>query len=361
MKITHDCDVFMQCVSSDNDVNIIMASQELINNKKDVHENSSKMSITKNAHELARLKAQTRILQWVEETKSAGITRLHDRYGTAFKRIEYKRKDASRKIKELKNAESKKDKSNGKSKVEQTANDNISPDTNKVLERRRSRQTPDSRKWMQRDNRSSHNRSSRAGFTSICSIEAVSLLCDDETGKDGESSFRLDHVLEGKIPRKFKHDKDSIRIIRGAAKFKPKTYKTFQKKVIDNCENVKETVPSDVQENDIDRTIKRIRRQSVFRRKQKRKEPPKENDGESRPFYVITSSEGVELKRSSITPVQRHAHSRSGFLPQLNEIGVSDTELPTSMRTASSLAIGTEHSEDIANRPISATNLTHVR
>lgn len=47
-------------------------------------------SFSKDVHERARLKAQARILEWVEQTKSAGITRLHDRYGEVFKRVEYK-------------------------------------------------------------------------------------------------------------------------------------------------------------------------------------------------------------------------------------------------------------------------------
>lgn len=319
-------------------------------------------SLSKAVHERARLKAQARILEWVEQTKSAGITRLHDRYGKVFKRVEYKRienKANSPGKNNTLNEELNNQQSKGKSKVEQK--DNISPDTRKIPERCKSRQTSDSRKWMQQDNRSSHNRSSRAGFTSVCSVEAVSLLCDDETAKNCESSFNLDHVLDGKVPRKFKHDRDSIRIIRGVAKFKPKTYKTIQqKKLHDSCDNNREKY-NEVQESDIDQSIKRIRRQSVFRRKQKQKHQPKKGGEDTGPFYVITSSEGLELKRSSTATVQRHTHSRSGLLPQLNEICASDTELPTSLRTASSLAIGTEHSEDIVARPISATKITqHV-
>lgn len=310
-------------------------------------------SFSKDVHERARLKAQARILEWVEQTKSAGITRLHDRYGEVFKRVEYK--SIENNANKASNEEPNKQQSKGKSKAEQK--ETIAPDTRKTPERCKSRQTPDSRKWMQQDNRSSHNRSSRAGFTSVCSVEAVSLLCDDETAKNCESSFNLDHVLDGKVPRKFKHDRDSIRIIRGTAKFKPKTYRTIQqKKLYDSCEKC-----NVVRESDIDQSLKRIRRQSVFRRKQKQKHQPKKGGEDKGPFYVITSSEGVELKRSSTTTVQRHTHSRSGLLPQLNEICASDTELPTSLRTASSLAIGTEHSEDIVTRPISATKITqHV-
>ncbi|XP_062591356.1 uncharacterized protein LOC134252827 [Saccostrea cucullata] len=327
------------------------------------------MSVSKDSFEKARLKAHSRILEWVEETKSAGITRLHDRYGEVFKRIEYKRKDGSAKFnsgektKASTKNEYNKRQSKGVSKTEQKMNkENVSPETRKSPpERCRSRQTPDSRKWQQLDNRSSHNRSSRAGFTSICSIEAVSLLCDDETVKNCESTFNLPPIIDkNKNPRKFKHDKDSIRLILGTAKMKLKSQKTLYREKLNEMPD-KVDIEKNVKKLEIGNTVKRLRRQSVFRRAHKKKNLPGEGSQDSSlPLYVITSSDGMERKRSSTTPIQRHTQSRSGFLPQLNEIYSSDTELPTCMRTASSLAIGTEHSEDVMARPVSASKFTHT-
>ena len=135
-----------------------------------------------------------------------------NRYGEVFKRIEWKKEEsdpipkAGKKITKQKKGRDAKDKMTekmGPSEAEHAEEifDPLrkTPERGKSRNRMRhtpegrskSRMTSDSKKNREvssatdfQQNKSSHNRSSRGHATSLCSVEAISLMCDDESTTD---------------------------------------------------------------------------------------------------------------------------------------------------------------------------------
>lgn len=159
------------------------------------------MDLTRDSFERVKQKAEERISDWIDNCQKAGITRLHDQYGQlAFKRIEFKKNDAGTevkakfpsKLKPLKPVKNEKEQIKGgrspDAKERTKRADTFSVST-KSRQGTVSRQTIDYKSdsfkryrdsptlIREMNNKSAHNRSSFK--SSICSMDAISLLCDD--------------------------------------------------------------------------------------------------------------------------------------------------------------------------------------
>lgn len=166
------------------------------------------MDLTKGSLEKIKQKAEERISDWIESCQKAGITRLQDQYGqTAFKRIEFRKSDVPTpgkariptKLKPLKLVENEKEQIKGGRSPEAREKGTKKADALSVVSMKSrqgtiSRQTMDYRSdsfkkyrdssskysptvLREMNNKSAHNRSSFK--SSICSMDAISLLCDD--------------------------------------------------------------------------------------------------------------------------------------------------------------------------------------
>lgn len=295
------------------------------------------MSISKDSYERARSKAQARLLEWTEETKTAGTKRLLDRNGEMFKRIEYKGKDVSEKSKNLKALEV-----NDKSKVKQkSSKDTVSVVASKTQDGYKSGQSSD---FVKQHSRSSQNKHLREKFTKICGIETVCNLCNDDTPGNCKLPPISQSIPDRENRIKQNHEQNSIGNLHKAGKLKSTPYSTTaQEKLVDDVCRVKTA-----KQSEIDDAVGKIMRESYYRRKRKKHRATMRRDqDETSQCLEMSSCDDVERERSLKIHEEQQTHLLSEFPRQLNEIRTSDAAHPTSTRTASIPIVSTKHTDKV--------------